>query len=518
MAAIDHSTNNIIRSILIRAGMPEMLARHCEIERDKEANLAVTFKLVFPDSRVCFLKFHEKEGARGGPFIKHLLPIQDLSMREHAAKRRCFIRKVLESVVIHYRPHLVPRPLYFNLEEASIALEKAKAKEEGILAEYRVEEPMALLNGRVGTLWEGLEIDHLPLLDENQISVWDPICYSPQMIFRCTAAIGELQRECEKALEEVIQKKKGTREEVLLRLEEKLKHEQRALIGYDTLLKDFLSVVGDASVLPITGKRLIDKIEKECTREFGDSSIERLQQEFLKTVTIPPEDKVNAFHKQIFIAEREGWWSVELMYQGKRLAQLGEAFKIAQAFQTRPEEMGACVAFIKSFKETYAKIESLKKSIVPQDGHPFNFFIHRTDHKTSMLDLEDMSMGVRFADLSTVYLYKILRAYIGKKISKETAQSLIEATLEGYNSEVSERLSHEEISLMADYTLAAFLNHLSQFGVILRMQPEELNTYNLAMNLEEFLTLFNQLRKSSEAWNKLVAQDESEVKALVGAS
>lgn len=498
--AITFGNTATVQSILTTAGMPKDLATNCEIEEDKEGNLSVTFKLTFPNQRICFLKFHEREGARGGPFIKHLLPISDESTQKHAEKRRRFLRKVLESIVLYYRPTLVPRPLYFDLSDDSMGLEKTKAKQ-GVFAEFRVGTSIPRLEGLVGTLWEGLELDHLPLSVKGA-SPHDPIHYSPEMVRRCTAGLGELQREAAKVIEEKIQKKEGTPETNRLKLEEKLKHEQRSLIGYPQLAKELSDTLGDVETFPMRGKMLIKEIQDQCQIEFNDSSIEGCQQKFLHEVTIPEKFRELPFNKQVFLAEKERWWSQESLFKGKRLAQLKEAYYIAQALLNQDQGLLEFVEFLQGFKATYLRMEKLEKSVVPQDGHPFNFFTNREDGKTSMLDLEDLSIGARFADLSTVYLYKILRAYLNKKISKDDATALIHATLDGYNSEASHPLTKEELACIVDYNLAIFLNHFSQIGLSLRRNPNELNSYNLAVTLSDFLSHFNLLRSSSEVWEK----------------
>lgn len=196
-----------IRPLLIHAGMPPELAKGCAIEPVEEGALAITFKLIAPGGTVSYLKFSEIEGAKGGAFLKHLLPIDQESMREHSEKRRRFVRKALDSVVQH-RLSLVPRPLYFDLKPTPMSEQKAKAGA-GVVAEERIssmcEEP--LLANTVMTLWAGINITHLPLLAAEMTNVWDSTNYTPESIFECAAALGELQTKTALYLRQVLERK-----------------------------------------------------------------------------------------------------------------------------------------------------------------------------------------------------------------------------------------------------------------------------------------------------------------------
>lgn len=507
-----------IRPLLADAGIPPGIVNECKIDPVPEGSLAITFQVVTPTGEVCFLKFCETEGARGGPFLKHLLPIDHVSMREHSTKRRRFVRKALDHIVTHYRSTLVPRPLYFDLSSDSMAIQKSKEKN-GVLAEYRVkrdgakENTPAVLLEMVGTLWQGLEIDHLPLLSEDRKNVWEPMEYAPEIIFQCNAAIGEFQREAEvfvtKTIERKVSNQKGSSLEVRTKIEKKLEHEQRSFKGYETLMQDFLSALGIVSLddldlsLQSKGEELLKALAIRL-QTSGEKSVGELQKRFLEGVIIPGNDpsKFSSldFHKLVFTAEREKWWTPEVRSRAKALARLGQVEKIAQVMKTRPGDIITLIQSLRNFKTAYLKLETLTKGMVPQDGHPFNFFRNKKDGKITMLDLEDISMGPRFADLSAVYIFKIVRGFVDQKITEDQAIKLIQASIDGYNSEIASSLTQEELSLMADYVLAVFLNHLPQFGIILRLHEEELNSYNLAMSLEEFLTQFEKLQKIGHAW------------------
>jgi hypothetical protein len=509
-----------VRPILIEAGMPSAVASSCKIEPVPEGSLAITFKIALSDGKVCFLKFCDAEGAKGGIALKHLLPIDDTCMREHAAKRHRFVRKALDYVIANNRATLIPRPLYFDLSTEPMSSQKRKERE-GIFAEYRVNLNFAgantptVLPDMVATLWQGLEIEHLPPLSAEEKNVWEPMKYAPEVIFKCTAAIGELQKWAEQFVAETIDRKvrcqKGSPEEIRKKIDQKLQHEQRALKGYDILMQDFLTALGvvDLSQLDHSlkqrGQELLQIIDHHLQESRAETVCE-LQQHFRTEFPIPDEKpeqfETLDFHKLIFVAERKKWWTPEIRNRAKSLAQLGQAEKMARSFENEPNAIIQLIHFLEAFKTTYAKLETLPQAIVPQDGHPFNFFQNQVDGKTTMLDLEDLSKAARFADLSTVYIFKIIRGFIGQMITQTEAAALIQATIDGYNSEVATPLNSEELSLMADYALAVFLNHLPQFGMILRMEEKDLNSYNLAMSQEEFLLQFEKLQKISQTWTE----------------
>jgi hypothetical protein len=353
----------------------------------------------------------------------------------------------------------------------------------------------------VGTLWEGLDIEHLPLASPEKKDVWNPIDYHPESVFKCTALIGEFQRDAQIFLDNAVARKvtngKGTPDEIRTKLAKKLQHEQRALIGYDLIASDFLSVLGsdgDLDDLKARGWELLESIHSRLDAA-GARSVTELQTWFVEE-----EGAHLPFKEMLFIVEREGWWTPEKRHAAKALDQLRQAEIIARALIDHPERLLELIEALRSFEPTYSKLESLPQAIIPQDAHPFNFFNNLTDGKTSMLDLEDLSMGVRFADLSTVYLFKILRGFVNQKITESQAIDLIRATLDGYNSEATQPLSKDELSLMADYNIGAFLNLLPQFGIILRLSPDELNSYNSAMSLDAFLDHFHLLQQISNCW------------------
>ena len=235
----------------------------------------------------------------------------------------------------------------------------------------------------------------------------------------------------------------------------------------------------------------------------GGSSIDEQKARFLADVPIPAEYAKLPFKQLLFAAERERLWTPSKIAEGKAIDQLQQAVTIAKELAQDPRRVASIVDDIRSFRNTYESLQKLPQSIVPQDAHPFNLFIHRPDGKTSMLDLEDLSMGIRFADLSNVYVFKILRGVLHKKITEEQAVEYLKAMISGYNSQARIPLKQEELELMADYTRAVFLNFLPQFGIILRADPEELSAYNLAMSLDSFAEHYQLLKQISQLWTRL---------------
>lgn len=437
--------------------MPLHLSDQCKIEPVHEGGLAITFKITSPEG-MFYLKFHEAEGARGGPFLKHLIPLDDPRIREHAEKRRHFVRKMLDSV-LEQRATLIPRPCYFDLLPLPMAIQKLRKQNGQVVAELRVEGEGAppRLQGMVGTLWLGLDIQHIPTLSPEKKDVWNPLDYSPENVFLCTATIDEFQAKADFFL----QKKDP------VKLCHKLQHEQRALMGYDRLVGEFLSSLDHASDLETFGKTILSRIEERLLQASA-SSITELENRFLASVSIPAEQAQLPFQKLLFIAERERLWTPAQRMEGKAIDQLRQAETMAQAMIKDPNKFLSLIEDLQKFKVTYARLEQLPLAMVPQDAHPFNFFINQADANTSMLDLEDLSMGTRLADLSTVYVFKILRGLAQKKITQELAVEYLKAVINGYNSTAPAPLSQQELQLMTDYSIGVFLNFLPQFGIIFR--------------------------------------------------
>ena len=81
--AIQKDTSvDYIQSLFLKAGAPQKEVDQCDIQRVQEGGLSITFRIEFPGNKICYIKFCEKEGARGGPFLKHLLPINCSHTRE----------------------------------------------------------------------------------------------------------------------------------------------------------------------------------------------------------------------------------------------------------------------------------------------------------------------------------------------------------------------------------------------------------------------------------------------------
>jgi|GEM_PF-3697789 hypothetical protein len=491
----------IIQHFLEAGGMPHELSQACEIQPVSEGGLAITFKIESP-SGIFYLKFHEAEGARGGPFLKHLLPINDPEMRVHAEKRRRFVRKMLNSVVA-YRSTLIPQPSYFDLQPHPMAIQKLKGQ---VKAELRVEGEIypPRLSGMVGTLWRGANLQHIPTLSPEKRNVWSPLDYSLANVSLCTATIGELQTQAAIFVESKIQSKvaagKGSREEVQSKIHSKLQHEQRALIGYERLVDEFFSSLkldvaspDRAGHLQAFGEQILHQIQ-------GRPSIAESQHQFLASVAIPPGYEEHTFQQLLFIAERERWWTPEERRKGKAIDQLHQAATIAQELAKDPTRVLSLIEELLKFKGVYEELQQLPQAIVPQDAHPFNFFFNEEDRRITMLDLEDLSMGVRFADLSTVYAFKILYGLELGKITKDQANAYLKAAIDGYNSQVASPLSPQELKLMVDYAIGVFLNFLPQFGIILRMNPNELDAYNLAMSLDAFMQQLQLLQRLAVLW------------------
>jgi hypothetical protein len=503
----------VIQTFLEEGGMPPVLSQQCVITSTNEGELGCIFRIECLGS-VYYLKLHESEGARGSYFLKHLLPLNGQAVREHAEKRRCFVRKMLDSV-IEQRSTLVPKPCYFDLQPYPMALQKLRRQTEHVLAELRMDDRYPpRLAGMVGTLWKELAIQHLPTLSPEKSAVWNPLDYSTEHVFRCTAAIGEFQEKSQRYLDQVIQRKiqedKASAEQIQEELFRKLQHEQRTLFGYELLSQEFFSALGltddladQKTALQHFGKKILEKIKARLSEAKGSSLLE-LQARFLSTVLVPAKYAQLPFQELLFVAEKERWWTPEKRREGKALDQLQQAETIAQEMLIEPTRILTLVQDVRQFKATYEKLERLPRSIIPQEAHPFNLFVHRADGNTAMLDLDDVSMGVRLADLSTIYVFKILRGLIMQKITKNQASEYLKAVVNGYNSSARDPLTQEELEQMANYSIGVFLNFLPQFGIILRMDPSELDVYNVAMSLDAFVNQFELLKHISQLWESLI--------------
>jgi hypothetical protein len=512
---------HFIETLLTSGGMPQEMVEHAHIEGVNEGNLAVTYK-IDTEGKVYYLKIGEAEGARGGCFIKHLIPIQDAAANLHAEKRRKKMRKMLENVIKTHRATIAPRPLFFDGSDA-MGNQRQK-KEQGIFAEYRIpkkleeiETPPKLV-GMAATLWEGLEISHLETSSPDKTDVYDPISYTPETVFKTMAACAELQRYGQNYLEREIQRKvaagKGNEEVVRAKLYAKLQHEQRSLLGFDFLvghllktlslpedLEEAIQALDDPTQLQQRSQEILQSVAAENNEALKQSLMERVApfNRFLSKKRL----EEMTFQELVFAAEREKAWPPEELLAAKRCIQCDLAREIMTLWTEKPHLLKNLLVFLKNFEPIYREAAQLAQGIVTQDSHPFNLFIHDVDHEISILDLEDLSVSSRITDLATINLFKIMRAVANEEISLEEAQALVQATFEGFNSQASSPLTDREKKIMADYTLAVFLNHLMQFSYILNLNPKDLGKLNLAMALDRFSSQLETLQKSSILWNEL---------------
>lgn len=406
-----------IGPILAQAGMPREMISCCYIEPVAEGDLAITFKITLSRSKTFFLKFSEIEGAKGGPFLKHLLPINQAEVREHAEKRRSFVRKIFDWVIKYHRPTLVPCPCYFDLRDDSMTLQKAK-KKEGICAEYRISSTCVepLLAETVATLWTGLNLAPLPLAPK-KTNIWNVTSYTPETLFECSSALGELQKVAFRYLEICKQTKlvkgKKSLSEISTKIENKLKHEQKALLGYDKILDDFLSALEISELKPLEealqykGEKLAQLVAEKVA-DLSGSSVAELQKKFRDHYLIPtyvPKEEAalyveSPFNKLIFAAERDRWWTLDVRQAAKVLVRLEQADILAHTLKTKPDELTTFIEWLKWFKTTYLSVEACPKGLVHQDPTPVNLQRNLIDGKISLIDLEEVSLDIRFADIS----------------------------------------------------------------------------------------------------------------------
>lgn len=501
--------------ILMQAGMPGELVSSSLIEPVSEGCLSITFKITLPSREApFFLKFSEIEGAKGGPFLKHLIPMNQSAVREHAKKRRCFVRKILDSVIAYYRPTLIPRPCYFDLSSDTMKDQKIKARER-VFTEYRITDSCIepLLVHTVATLWKGLNLEHFPLSSPEKTNIWDVTSYSPKILFECLAALAELQTQADLYLQtyQAAKVAKGRNfSDVNDKIEKKLSHEQKALLGYHFIRSDFLSSfdLSDLSLieeaLSLKGEKLAHLVNQQIEALSG-SSIEQLQAQFLDKHPIALEEASKyallPFNKLIFTAEKERWWSCEIINEAKKLARLEQARAIAESLKTQPKELSGFIQWLLSFEMNYLAIESMPKGLVHQDPSPVNLLRNLDDHNISLIDLEDLSWDIRIADIS-FYIFSVLKAVDSTRIIDDDAFKMIEAILTGYQSQIKTPLSQKELNGILEYRQAMFLNFLPQFGMIVRLADSELDLFNLAMSLDDFFTQFKLHQRVCQLWSE----------------
>jgi hypothetical protein len=384
----------------------------------------------------------------------------------------------------------------------------------------------------VATLWEmSPHQNHSPASLSNFDKLND---IHPLSIKQIASGLAEFQKNALTYIENEIKRKlikgHGSSENIREKLYAKLTHEQYSLKNYDTLCNDLLRAFGwnqdydlkgiiegffseDKTIITLLKKsceEVLDKVKKRL-KDFSDGkdSIEAIQEKFLKRVGLP---KINStdmneyelhtnsdFSEIAYVAERERSWSSDDLKLARELARLKQASEIASTVNNDPQIVYNLLITISDFMPNYLALEKLPKAIVTQNNHS-DLIFEDEQGRAVFFNLDDLSLDIRIADLARLNIKKILGHAVAKDISLGEAKNLVNAAFAGFNTYASPPLSTNEKTLASDYLLASFLNHLPQFGVILNLEEQDLDRFNLAMTLETFLRELKELQNLQAYW------------------
>ena len=127
-------------------------------------------------------------------------------------------------------------------------------------------------------------------------------------------------------------------------------------------------------------------------------------------------------------------------------------------------------------------IRSFPKGIVHQDAHPAQF-IRVSDQALAVVDTLNLSYDVAYTDLAGEYLFKIVRAYHRKEISKKTALIYLKATL------LPDWVDGKQQHLFS-CPIIAFANQGLSLADCYRIDEKNADRIHLAVNLDSFVSEF----------------------------
>lgn len=370
---------------------------------------------------ISWVKFSHRPGSNGAFFIKHLVSPNPEKLK-HGKKRRELSRSLILKINELAKRQLLPSPLPLN--------------EKGDVFEHTVKDSPAHLTRTTLTYWSDLPGKPPECTSPN---IWDPCSYSTQTVRSLANTLWEVQKLGDQALQEIAPDL------------DSLSHENRKLIGYETIKHDLLQSLGVSLSAP---ENLLEQLKDSKSRLHTDlqtkakkrqqvinnqkiqlanqlgitnTDLNAIAKAFLLKNT-PTKQSESSFQQILFYAERDRSWNQEALFLGRTIAQLMLAEEMAKDIL---ENNAACIhsllTKLYNLQKHYQNTDSFPKGIVHQDAHPAQF--HVSEGRFSILDLDDLSYDVCFADLANVYVYKIVRAYHQKKISKNQAIDLLNAVL-----------------------------------------------------------------------------------------
>jgi len=501
-----HSTqvqeSDCIIQILSAAGVPPSSLKTASLE-SRERGLSSIYRLTDGKSEVRWIKFSGARGSSGSFFIKNSVD-PDEEVIEHGKYRREVMRELILGINNLAKRQLLTSPLPLDSEGKSF--------------EYSVDSSLVNLEatphlaGTHMTLWQHVPGER-PVRFFNSFSVYDPCAYEVKTLRTLVCALLELQKLSQKWLSLQLDPEK---------IKFTLSHEDRKLIGYEPLkdlILNSLGLDGEPEVvkallhdptssihekLRSTAKSRLEEIERKKVSiaeklEIDTSTdLEALAQIFLKnqlppwtTALVESEKRRGvdsiSFQQAVFCAEREKIWPTNILLLGRRIAQLLLAKEVAENILNKDAALVlSLLSKLCDLKESYTYTEKFPSGIVHHDPHPAQF--HIWNGEPSILDLNNISYDIGIADISNVYVYKIVRAYVQKSISREKAIELLNAVL------IPEWVGKDGIHLLS-YNIASFWNQGIHLARCFELKQKDTPRVNLAVSLQSFL---NELENRSE--------------------
>lgn len=477
----------VLLALLKDAGIPPEQLPELRIRASKMGNLSRVYLLESP-AGTSFLKLSDKQGARGGFFIKFLN--RGTWKEQEAGKiRRRQVRHLVSSANRKAGRQLAPEPLCFK---------------EGVF-EYRVPERIGCIPvfsdsvGCIMTRWAEVKGTHVEMLEANG-KRHDPTSYSPETVRKLVHHLWTFQKMAGSALE-------NKDVELLI-------HEQRHPQGWQAISTSLLATFGltqdhlealkdeelcSPDVIEALRSKAALKAEEitrallEVATRLGvpeETTLEELSKRFLLQYPLESTRELNLsitshveglpLQETVFYADREQRWPQEVLWLGRRLSQLIVANElVSDILHDKARSTLRLLRGLARLEARYERVRHLPHGIVHQDGHPVNFL---TDHdELSLLDLDNISWDVAFSDLSNVYVYKVVRGFVNGKLSKLQTIQLLDAIL------IPDWVE-EHIEEILDSNIASFWNHSRDLADCYELDPIHVNELNVAVTLESFLT------------------------------
>ncbi|MBN1914453.1 MAG: hypothetical protein JW769_01010 [Parachlamydiales bacterium] len=525
-----------IRNIFVTLGIPSKTAFSNElvIEKIQEGNNSQIFRITINDSsssHISYLKFSQKEGSKGAFYIKPLFPIDNITLRMHSEKRRDFFRKAIKGV-----NELIPREKGCEIFPYSLPLNVFSTIPQNTVEpiyEYRLYTKLngqklpSTLQNSILTRWSPTFGIHISMKKQSLISVFDPINYPASTIKKILQTLIKFQYESTRWIQAEIQKKTEKNslppDTIEEKIYNKLQHESRSFCSFTFIYQSLIQCF-HLPDQPI--EQLIKELKNPSSKTFIQlkAAAQEKKAELIKYIhqiindlggkdegdiinaqelffaqnppirekaplnpMTPQNLQTHPVNKMIFTAERDHLIPHKYIVLGKKICCALETESIIDDIvYNQANRLIEIFEKLAKYQKTFFIIETMPMGVCLQSPHPYSF-IYNKSGSYSIMATDDISWDTLYLDFAQLYIQKIIRGILHKRISLQEGMELMQAAVDGYNHAAPTPLPKEHLGLLCDILIIRHWSFLSQIPYYYNLKEDDLNTLNLSVTTQSFL-------------------------------